>query len=352
MNTAEIPKGIQSLFQVRWTLRLETPLCIKSGQTSAFGSGTGNKTRNRDMTFQWNREKSGQEAQVSELRSELRFVQGSLVPVYSIPASSLRGALRSCFLRCFVEEKFWSPLCDAEEEANSQSMEELRAALAESASPGLALLRDCFGMALDTGNDTGNNTGKSPVGQKGKIRVQVFPLENPAPFPCVQGNDWKKSENDFGPDNAPRHISVRGPVDRITHGAKDGGLHYFMEFSPGQEMDVCLRIRNPKTLHLGLTALWEREISTGMLRLGGLTSAGRGRMRVVKKSHLVYAPPDREAELKKMLGEGITEETVAEQEIFSGIWKCFRVHNAKDFIPELAACIPGVKIKENRSCTL
>ncbi|MEE4355056.1 MAG: RAMP superfamily CRISPR-associated protein [Desulfococcaceae bacterium] len=347
MNRADRPRGLHSLLRVQWKLRLETPLCIRSGHTSAFGSGTGNKNRNSKMSFLWNREKGRDNAEVSELCTGLRVEQGQLVPVYSIPSSSLRGALRSWMLLRFVEEKLWSPLCRAAENVKTENMEELRAALADTSAKGLHLLTDCFGMALDTGAGD-----KSPVGQKGKLGLEVFPLKNPSPMPHVQGDDWQKSGNDFGPVNAPRHISVRGPADRITHGAKDGGLHYFLEFSPGQSFDAVIKMVNPTPELIGLTAVWEREINSGMLRLGGLTSVGRGRMRLLEKSHCIFAAADREAELKEFFAERMTEDSLPSQEIFSNIWKCFRLHNAQDFIPELAACLPQTEKKEeNRPCT-
>jgi hypothetical protein len=121
-------------------------------------------------------------------------------------------------------------------------------------------------------------------------------------------------------------------VDRITHAAREGGLHYFLEFSPGQTFDVVLRVVNPKPVHLGLIALWEREIDTGMLRVGGLTGIGRGRLRVEKSQHDLFALPGYKGDWKL---ESAHEQQGQSDDVLMQLWKTYPISEAGIYIEKV-----------------
>ncbi|MDM8539390.1 hypothetical protein QUF70_21760, partial [Desulfobacterales bacterium HSG17] len=124
------------------------------------------------------------------------------------------------------------------------------------------------------------------------------------------------------------------PVDRITHAAKEGGLHYFIEFSPRQSFEVIIKTVNPSQTHIGLIGLWEREIAAGMLRLGGLTSIGRGRLSIEKSEHHLYMPAN--CIDKNWMQASLDEIPIDSSEVYSGIWKCFNIPAAGIYIDILS----------------
>ena len=221
-NTTEYDTGIQVILKTSWRLRLETPLCIKSSAKSAFKpTGLGNKTRYTQMNFFWNQSKGGDSfVEVSDIKFGLTVNSGKLIPYYGISSSSIRGALRSWTLRHLASRSNWNLLNEASD--SSEASARLEVALKEDT--GLRMVADCFGVGV--GEIGGGDAYLSHMGQ---IRILVSPLAGASSKPWIQGENWRLDDNDFGPDNAIRHISVCGPLDRFTHAAKVGGLHYFLE---------------------------------------------------------------------------------------------------------------------------
>jgi hypothetical protein len=302
MNGTTLPHfALGGILRARWEARLETPLCIKSGTDSAFNpSRGGDKTRNVNMGFRWQKEKTDHEVQVSELNYAVEVAQGRAIPLYRVFSRSFRGALRGWTIRHLVQADNQSLLDRLTEHTEDQTqserapqetlpepgplpryevndptqanqvLQEFKTAL--KTDPGLVLVYEVFGIAAKS--DPGGGT----ISKQGNLKVEVSFSGAPSTKPQVQG-DWQQDAgNSFGPGNAERNISVRGPLCRITQAARSGGLHYFLEFSPGQQMDITLTLRKPHPSHAGLLALWEREINAGLLRLGGLSSIGRGRL--------------------------------------------------------------------------
>jgi len=339
--TNQSASGIQALLKTTWKLRLETPLCIKSGSQSAFNpSGDGNKTRYGNMTYGWNKPKTGSEVEVSDLRFGLEVNNGSVNPVYTIPASGVRGSLRSWTLKHLVgknnqrllnesledkiaEVKKERPNIDEAEEKKEKNIQIQKVKELLAADKFLRLTADCFGIALGE-SDAG-------ISMAGKMKLEVLPLRENSQRPDVQGNDWKSKVS--GPTNAFRHITVRGPVDRITHAAREGCLHYFIEFSPGQSFDVIVRTVNPSPAHMGMIGLWEREIANGMLRVGGLISIGRGRLSIVNSEHHLYLPVSNDNNDWEF--DSSDEIPIDSKEVYSGIWKCFNIPAAGIYIDKL-----------------
>ncbi|RJQ59469.1 MAG: hypothetical protein C4530_09200 [Desulfobacteraceae bacterium] len=304
--------GLKAVFQAKWNLLLKTPLCIKSGSRSAFNPGSGgNKTRNVQMSYDWNVPSSTARTEfveISEARFEVRLQDGIASPCYSIPAGSFRGALRSWSLIHLVREpKLRNVLNEPDQKEGAP---DLRVIL--DSDSGLTLLSDIFGVAAEK-----EEGGEESLSRTGRMRVDVSHTANGANGLWVQGNDWSRSSR-FGPENLCRHISVRGPVDRITHGARVGGLHYFLEFSPGERLNAVVRLVNPSPHHFGLVLMWEREINAGTLRFGGLSSIGRGRLEVDHSQYMLFALPgyEKEWDPQPPAGPG-----AAPADVLSRIWQ-------------------------------
>jgi hypothetical protein len=316
--------GVNAVLVTKWKLRLETPLCIKSGSTSAFNPTDGEKkTRNCNMSFGWNRSTTNDEVQVSDAHFRIHIKDGRVIPCYSIPASSIRGALRSWTIKHLIKEELWGLLYKLDED--KENIHKIKEAVESNS--GIELLLDFFGIAVEEPDRVEGN-----ISQAGRMKVEVFPLNTESEKPWVQGNDWKTGEKQFGPENVCRHISVRGPVDRITHAAREGGVHYFLEFSPNQTFDMVLRVVNPDPVHLGLISLWEREIDAGILRLGGLTCIGRGRLRVENSQHDLFALPGYKGDWKL---ESAQEQQGQSDDILAQLWKTYPISEAELYIEEL-----------------
>ncbi len=79
-----------------------------------------------------------------------------------------------------------------------------------------------------------------------------------------------------GPANPKFRVKVRGPVDRLTGGAKKGGLHQMLAAEAGSRFEGQIVIRRAASADLRLVGLWRDLLATGQLTLGGVTSAGNG----------------------------------------------------------------------------
>ena len=325
MIPALFENGVTSVLKADWTLKLETPLCIRNGSHSAFrstiGGNEGKKTRNVKMGYRFNGDSGGDWSQVSEAAFCVAVENGRAVPRYRVSAKSVRGAIRSWTITHLVPEEFHVLFTEtnkapADKEAAKKAADERGAKWDEAENdPGFRLVWDLFGGVIG-GDD-------KAAGQKlraGRLSCVTEPLNGKSEKPFVQGQDWHQGAGgSFGPDNAIRHLTVRGPLDRITQAAKSGGLHQFVELSPGQSFKVSFRVANPRPEHLGLFALWQREIDSGMLRMGGLSSIGRGRMTVETASYVLAGKKGCLADFEAFQGS----ETVSD--LFSDFWDIRRL---------------------------
>jgi CRISPR/Cas system CSM-associated protein Csm3 (group 7 of RAMP superfamily) len=91
-------------------------------------------------------------------------------------------------------------------------------------------------------------------------------------------------------------VKQRGPVDRITGGAKSGGLHQFMSVQRGAILkgEVVLRGQDGDTSGFGLQvlAVWQRLLENDMLAIGGVGAEGDGRLRLEWQDHVGDELPD------------------------------------------------------------
>ncbi len=288
-RTSDFSK-IKGVARIGWEMRTETPLCIKAGTTSAWNQSTSldrntTKLRQVDATFNFfQKENISDDASISDFFYDAFIKENALRIRYRIPASSLRGALRNYTIRRLVP-KNWQ---DAElaptrkdnetEEAwdkrHEKHYDRLKKALD---TPGWHLIQNLFGMATETEIE---NLADETVA--GRLRVMVNDL------PCLNEKDFQagllNGENFsiFRPGSTYGRMvfTTRNPLDRITQAAKDGGLHSFTELAPGNRFSATLEIVNPVPADLGFAAFWEQSMNNGLLRIGGLTSVGRGRVRI------------------------------------------------------------------------
>lgn len=274
-GTLSLTKKLASITRLNWTLKLETPLCIKSGSFFGWSQNEqpkASKMRNQGPKYDWlivdeNEIKNAGLTQISDLAIGLKLLDnGTVDPFYQVPASSIRGAIRNWAITHLLPDTVWG-LPAAESEATKR--------LTGDARKHFDYLRGLFGFAAG---------GDAAGSMRGRLQVETKPFSAIAANkekPKIEGT-WNPANTKYGPSNAVRHISVRNPLDRCTQAAVDGGLHNFLEFSLGQTFEVTLKIRDFGNAEDGYDKLMEnklkQEINDGMLRFGGLQAIGRGRM--------------------------------------------------------------------------
>jgi CRISPR/Cas system CSM-associated protein Csm3 (group 7 of RAMP superfamily) len=185
---------------------------------------------------------------------------------------------------------------------------------------GWQLIRNIFGLAADTMDaEIENET------IKGRLQVETGPLES------ISKDQFQKNmfDGNFktfkpGPTNGRILFTTRNPIDRITHAAKNKGLHSFTELAPGNRFFITLRFLNPIPEDLGMVALWEQGMHQGLLRIGGLQSAGRGRLDVKSTSiNLFLKQIDGFSGLKPVISKAFANDIV------SGLYSGFEIPDWK-----------------------
>lgn len=274
--------NLKGLAIIEWNIQTATLLCIKSGTTSLWAQAASRdgKMRQVDASFDFFVKSNETEASLSDFYHDTCFENGRLQIRYCIPSSSFRGALRSYTIKRLVPKSSWNATDiskQAENEDHTQAQEQERQRMKAALTlPGWHLIQNLFGIATDSGD-----AELYAETVAGRLRVSVGKLEK------LPEEDFKRNllagnltVFNTGSTHGKMVITTRNPLDRITQAAKDGGLHSFMELAPGNEFNVTLHIVNPSPEDLGMVAFWEQGIKTGLLRLGGLTSIGRGRLNI------------------------------------------------------------------------
>lgn len=316
MVNSILKEGVHSLLKVKWSLQLDSPLCIRNNRSFEWGMNSGDKTRYNQIKYKWN-ELRGNGNEISDLNFDIQVKGEKVKPVYSIPANSIRGVLRSWTIRHLITERqkwAWTIFDTVEEPDVKHVIGEI-----ENDHNGYALIAHLFGFSI-------KNEGSSENwGHKGRIEFQTGPFSKDIVKPKIVG-DYDESGTVFGPKNSTRQIKQRGPVDRITHGAKEGGLHTFLEFATGQSFDVIMRIINPKPKDVGLLALWKREINDGMIRFGAVSSIGRGKVTIMpaKEEYYLYAPQSSAEMLKGF--QISTSKPTENDDVMGSIWQCYSLN--------------------------
>ncbi|OGR14459.1 MAG: hypothetical protein A2097_10900 [Desulfobacula sp. GWF2_41_7] len=324
---------------ITWEMETATPLCIKSGTTSLWNQASSTMEKKpskiRHVDSEYNFYKKGplaDDASISDFYYTIAIDQEQLVLTHEIPASGIRGALRTYSIKRLAHKEHWNAALFPEKENTKLPIEatkerddlkrieyskNLKTALK---TPGWQLVRNIFGLAADTMDaEIENET------IKGRLQVETGSLESISKEQ-FQKNVFDGNFKTFepGPTNGRMLFTTRNPIDRVTHAAKNKGLHSFTELAPGNRFLITLRFLNPIPEDLGMVALWEQGLHQGLLRMGGLKSAGRGRLDVKSTSvNLFLKHTDEFSGLKPGAAE------VFSNDILSGLFPSFEIPDWK-----------------------
>jgi CRISPR/Cas system CSM-associated protein Csm3 (group 7 of RAMP superfamily) len=279
------PKPV-SILREEWTLKLETPLVVRSGGHFVWKNAASKKTRNYRMEFDWKEtdkiiKKNGEWHHVSDLYHSVEILWNEkdncyeLKPYYHIPSSSVRGALRNWTIKHLLSREWW----DIEDKLKEGSL--------NTKPQYLDNILTLFGFAIDSAEkqitEAYTRSGRliievAPFLYDAEKPIEVAPFLYDAEKPKVDGEWNNAASNNYGPKNAQRHVKPQNPLDRITHAAKDSGLHHNLEFSKEQKLVIKIKIIKPNEFDKKLLGYWKDDVLSGMIRLGGLASVGRGRL--------------------------------------------------------------------------
>lgn len=308
--------GIHSVLLADWELACNTPLVIRNGQQIAYSDNTPNKTRLGKLNLSW-QTPLDEEYSVAALHYGYEIRDDLVHRYHFVPASSVRGALRSWSICHLVHpslyEAFTSP-ANEDEIAVNLHRSCVRQGLPQR-DTGCELIASLFGLAADEREENApSNAGRL------SIETQKFAG---AGLRMVAVSD-AKMEAPSEPDDVRRQMSVRNPLDRMTNASRKGGLHRFLEVCKGERFTVQLRIINPLDCDLGLLGLWVRELNDGMLRIGALSSIGRGRMAVLRQTYELWRRPN----APKLQGNAFLREEAGgrrKNDVLAGLWSRYVV---------------------------
>ena len=305
--------GIHSVLLADWELACKTPLVIRNGQQIAYSDITPDKTRLGKLSLSW-QTPVDEEHSVAALCYGYEIRDDRVHRYHFVPASSVRGALRSWSIRHLVHPALYGAFTSpAKEDKIAVAFHRscVRQGLAQR-DTGCELIASLFGLAADEGEESApSNAGRL------SIETQKFAGVGLRMVAVSDAEMEALSE----PDNVQRQMSIRNPLDRVTHASRKGGLHHFLEICRGERFTVQLRIINPLDCDLALLGLWVRELNDGMLRIGALSSIGRGRMEVRQQTYELW----RRTNAPKLQGCALLgDETDGSRpdDILSGLWKC------------------------------
>jgi len=276
--------GIQSVLKVHWKLRCETPLAIRNGLSIGYQDSDQRKSRGMGLRFKW--QPPSDDREVSSLHYGYKVVDDKVESYHFVPPSSIRGSLRSWVINHLVHPSYRDEITPPEKKEEARTKEyqaKIQKALTDPKS-GYSLVASLFGQALDTRNE-----GES-LSNAGRLQIDTTSFSQAKAMP-IAINGTLEDDGITGPINASRQMTVRNPVDRMTHASKEGGLHHFLEFCQGETFEVHMTLLNPQGSDMGLLSLWRREIEDGLLRFGALSSIGRGRVSIHEPGYRLWRNP-------------------------------------------------------------
>ena len=320
--------GVHSVLQVEWQLTCKTPLAIRNGKALSYLENSAKaKTRGKDQALQWKESNKAArsnaqgvtESEISSLAYCYAVEDEQVVPYHFVPASSVRGSLRSWTLRHLLHPEYRGklvPPANDEEEGTLQYLSDIREALADRRN-GYEVVASLFGLSADTRDETmPSNAGRLRVETERFRGVDVTTID-------AGGATMQATE---GPQNAHQQMRVRNPLDRMTHSSKDGGLHHFLEICRGETFTVRMSILNPQDWDIGLLGLWGRELDDGMLRFGALSSIGRGRVSIAEQNYTLWRRPNAPALTGLVHFE--RQEAAQDGDALSGIFQAYILSNS------------------------
>lgn len=289
-------KGVTSLLKCKWTLQLKTPLVIQASTNGSIHNKKNEHAKGRESQyyFRWEEPTNvqGKKDEWSAIRDfNYEFAAGEdnkLVARYSIPGSSIRGALRQWTIKALVKDDemslFTLPKLD-KDDTIGRAIRMLNARVAvENPDNYWHDVLSLFGIAYDL-----NPGVDEPLIWSGRLEMGSVKLHSPDNV-SSEGLQYEENEvNACAPKNISIHTKTRSPLDRVTMAAKKGGLHSVIEMSEGQTFTLEFRIVNPRQNDLKIVKLWKRDIDAGFIRFGGLSSQGRGKTEIVSDAYQLYA---------------------------------------------------------------
>ncbi len=315
--------GVMGVLHGHWQLELQTPLLIRQGSASVFKQkpASHKKGRGQDAAWLWGSSQAGDEwSQITDFNYQFLIDEKNLLQVeHSIPASSIRGALRNWTIKQLLLRERWRDFSldnkvEKTEVELSALMQQARQRLEDTKNRWRDIL-SLFGSAYDLNPETDD-----PLTWAGRLRLKTQ-------IPPASGKTIDMVAATNGPENINRHVNVRNPLDRVTMAAKDKGLHFALEMSEGEMFEVDFHILNPKRADVELLVVWCEDLESGYLRFGGLTSQGRGRVTIAKETYQLFvsvASPLFE-EVKKQGKHDLAQNT-----LFSDIWIGATLENRTD----------------------
>lgn len=331
-------EGIHSALYCCWTLTLKTPLVIRHGSSGSYKNNKEGykKGRGQEKEFLWREKEKGEGEHTWTGVADFNFQfsigsDGELRVDYSIPPSSIRGALRQWAIKQMVHSDqrhhFQSPKLEGfNEEEKASFLKQISEAREYVEDTGhnwhhiLSLFGNAFDLTfeeleqLDEFEKLDKLEEKETMTWAGRLKVHSTIKQL-----SKHGIDGITTEHmpPNAPENIQRHINVRNPLDRMTMAAKNQGLHHTLEMSSGQEFEVELHILNPKPKDIEILVLWEDDINDGFLRFGGLTSQGRGRCEISQAVYKLYA-----SHTSVFAGHiaSVKEQGTKEDDILDGFW--------------------------------
>ncbi|NTV92580.1 MAG: hypothetical protein HGA72_04690 [Chlorobiaceae bacterium] len=326
------PQGVSSLLKCTWTLELKTPLVIRASTNASIHNKKNGKPKGRDKQYDFRWEEpanvQGQKDEWSAVRDfnyEFNAVKNDdsstkeefpfvLKARYSIPGSSIRGALRQSLIHSLImdgEQQLLFSLPKLDQILSGEKSKRMAAARGsvEKEQNYWHDILSLFGIAYDL-----NPGVDKPLIWSGRLEMGSVKL--PDGLGKTEGFQYEASEvNSCAPNNIDKHVKTRSPLDRVTMAPKESGLHTCIEMSEGQAFLLEFRILNPKPNDIKILKLWKRDLDTGFIRFGGLSSQGRGKVGINSESYSLFA------EQNSPLGKAIRElKRVEIADEFAGIW--------------------------------
>ncbi len=317
-NNRIFAEGVHGVLRVNWTLRCETPLAIRNGLFISYEEPKIIKGRGLRLKFKW-KAPDETDYEVAALHFGYEIENAALQPFHFVPASSVRGALRSWTINHLVHPNFRKDMTppehedDPEEKKQKAYLRKIKAALSDPRS-GYRLVTSLFGLAFET-----REVAKD-LAHAGRLRIETEKFAHAHAKPIAINGIL--ADGEVGPHNANRQMTVRNPLDRMTHASKEGGLHHFLEFCAGENFTAQLSILNPQSSDIGLISLWVREINDGMLRIGALSNLGRGRVAVTDQSYGLWQRPG----APKLNGfEHFVTAKNNSDDVLAGLWQNYKL---------------------------
>jgi hypothetical protein len=311
--------GVHSVLLAEWELLCKTPLVVRNGEQVSYSdsASSNSKTRYKELRMKWQR-KMSPDHEVAALHYGYVVGEGKVSSYHFVAPSSIRGLLRAWSIRHLVPPALYPGLVPASnDDAEAQAIHDrcLKIGLNQS-NTGFGLIASVFGLAAEDGeSDHPSNAGR--------LRVETGKFKGSG-LRSVDVSDISMGADEVGPDNVQRQMQVRSPLDRMTHAVVDKGLHHFLEVASGGVFKIYIRILNPTDNDLALLGLWAREMNDGLLRIGALTSIGRGRMEIQEPKYELW----RRRNAPLLDGKDLLEcENVEDRQadVLSGLWRCQQI---------------------------